>query len=502
VRRVLLLALVALSAGPPLACAQSGFVLTILQEDGDEGTGGRGNGGAPTGSATGGDAGNEGGSYANVPADCPAFETGVEVKVCAAGNVSTAGDDTFAALAMSSSGRLIAAGELGGSLPGVPVSAYESAVGPGALVVLSNAGRSLERVVWLPATPTAVEADVPRKRLVVAAGTRISAMTDDTFARVWDVDTEATIERVDVAPSGHVAALTSAATVVLIDPDGQQNGAFGIADDQMLSPTANDVALSASGDVIYVTGSRTGPPGGCSGQIPFLRAYDAGGQVKARAYDFASIGESCASTVGRRVTLGRDGYIYYGGHNHGGNTVHLFDPHDITNPAPLVAYDLFNQGYGKAILKYGFVARFSGSDLRMLSGHFLLPRSEEEIGGELLIDELASDEDGQLIVSARSTCCMPDRAKIRVAGQAIGPYVNPELVVVALSSDFLIRRTWFSPTLRSAGVVEPRGMIWAGGLVAVLGESSPDTDLVTHQPSQPGPLGGQDGYLLTFQGPK
>lgn len=395
------------------------------------------------------------------------------------------------AVAFDSRSRVVVAAELGQRLSDVRIIEGESPDSLGALLRFANAGRDLELVAFLDANPTALQSDPARSRLIVAAGTKISALQESDFARAWVFDIGEQILRVDVSSSGHIAALSTTGGVWILDDEGVQLGHFALEAESVV----HDVALSPD-DLVYVVGARKDASGMCQGDVPFLRTYDLLGQMQARAYDYSAVGDNCASSSGRRVSLGGDGLVYYAGENQGGNTVHRLDPRDLSNPAPLVSFDPFTQGSGKAIERYGFIARFAPGTLDIQLGQLLLPRDSAGVGGEFLIDEILADASGQVILSAQSGCCSEARDQVRVADQALGPFVEPEASVLVLTSDFLARRTWFSTTLVSRETVRPAGLSWASGLVALVAEVPEGTTLLTTDAVSA--RAGSDGYLLTF----
>lgn len=467
------------------SCAESGFVLTRSERDGS-GLGGMGGSIAPTG----------GGGAAELPESCEPHRSGPDVSTCMSTHFSTQTGAT-PHVAFSSAGALVVGGAFDSVLPGFEASDTRTGSGPGGLALLPDAGVSKGHHVWLEGPVVALEADPSNARLIVATS-EVLSLRDDLQGVHFTHSHSATPLRLDVAPAGEIAVLYDDASISVLSPSGDLTGTFVVQNPatQIAEPLVNDLALSSDGQTVFVVGAHDDPSGGCAGRVPFLRAYDLSGTILAKAYDFDSVDDNCASSIGLRVTRGPEGKIYYAGENQGGNTVHLLDPRDLSSPAPLVSYDPFSQGYGKAIERYGFVARFEPADLAIELGQLILPRDEADEGGEFLIEEVRVGNAGTVAILARATCCSAERDQLQIAGQRVGAYGEAELSLLLLSSDFLRRLTWATPTMTSSAPVSASSLAWRGEVIAVASEWPAGTRAIEHRAHFPESDGAAHLWVL------
>ncbi len=461
------------------ACAESGPLLRDGEANSVGGMGGL-SGGPGSGGSRGGQSGSSG-----IPADC-VFRSSEELAVCA-GTYLDVEADSWGSVVQLSQGRIVLAAQVSSASGTIAVDETISRSGPGALLVLGQAGRVWSQLIWLGDSAGPLETN--DFGLVATWNGREILLLDSSLSLIWKTALQGEVIRLDLALDGTVAVLMESGDVSLWDAQGDNIVSFPVVrpGTSLVEPLVHDVAISHDGSRVYVVGAHEDPSGGCEGMVPFLRAYDRAGQLLSRAYDFDTIEDNCASSEGLRVSVGDDGLVYYAGQNQGGNTVHLLDPKDVSAPAPLVSYDIYNQGFGKAIERYGFVGRFHPETLAIQLGQLLLPRDAEDVGGEFQIREVLADKNGQVAVAARSTCCFPKRESTTLEGMVPGVYGSEETSVVVLGADFLERELWLTPTVVSQGEVSPVGLSWRDQILSIVSRSASESSLFLQEPIQSSP---------------
>jgi hypothetical protein len=304
--------------------------------------------------------------------------------------------------------------------------------------------------------------------------------------------------RVAVGQAGTVVALTASRQLFVSSAAGRTLAL------ELTDALVEDVAVDDHVESIFVVGSK---PGDCPGTMPFLRSYSLDGVERWRAYDHSEAGTWCASSRGVRVIIGEDGWLYYAGENHGGNTVHIRDPRDVDTAAELVSYDAYTMGAGRAVNRYGFVARFDPATGDLDSGQVVLPRDQTAdkpfgTGGEFLISALAADGDGRVYVGGSVTCCIDDREALTIGGVPVGPYAGREPTLLVLSRALDERLTWttFTASGSTDGTVESLA-VRDRRIALVVQQQDPSGRLVTRSPLRAEPRGQSEGFIAVLPGP-
>ncbi len=262
-----------------------------------------------------------------------------------------------------------------------------------------------------------------------------------------------------------------------------------------------DVALDRASGLRVITGAQLPPVGSaCGGTLPFIRAYDAQAKLVWSAYDTEDPLTWCASSTGKRLEI-KQNKLYYAGEQQGGNSVHLQDPRDPAVQAPLVSYDQFSTGAGKAIATYSFVARFDLATGTFETGQVVLPR-DAATGGALSTSALAVDEAGRIYLGGQLSCCLERRGERTVAGAALGPYAGPEASLLVLSADLRERLTWTSFTGTQGPAAGDIGALAVASGIGVLGATTDaSAPLLNVPPLPPTPPAPSGGYLVVFPAP-
>jgi hypothetical protein len=419
--------------------------------------------------------------------ECDAtFQSGLNFAVCRAEYWGSAGEDEIRAVAISEAGAVIRAGRSASPGDDVPTLELPGATS-GVIESVDSRGTAL-RAARFGSEVTALVVDA--SNIVAASDLGVVVLSEDLRQAVVDSRIGA-VSRLAVSPAG-MAALMSDGRVLALDQE-----AAPLHELPLDGARAEDVAIDDSGTV-FVTGSKAAA-GACLGRMPFVRAFDAAGELSQTAYDFMDAPDWCASSVGRRLLL-RGGKLYYAGEQQGGNSVHLRDPHDLSLQAPLVSYDDFSSGAGKAIDVYTFVGRFDATTLELEAGQVVLPR-EAGVGGSLSANALAVDAAGRLFLASISSCCIEARDERTVAGTLLGPYAGPELSLLILSADLRERLTWTTFTGQGATSGLSVSALGVGNGVGVLAVNVAAAGGLLTVPADLEAPGSADAYLVTFPTP-
>ena len=373
-------------------------------------------------------------------APCDAFTPGDAFSVCAATYVGGAGVDGPRDIAFAADGALLYAGSLIGTDLGVSPTSLLGG-GDGALLRVSADGQQLLSLTRIGAEVTGVAA-LPGGDIVIAGDFGVARLDGDASTLLWQAELGATPSRLRVGSDGTIAALVG--DVILLDADGAELASVSTG-----GGTKSDLAIDGASQTVMVTGFKQedGPP--CTElQIPFIRAYDYAGASAWTAYDWTKeqVGASdeCADSRGVALAIGGDGMLYYAGESHGGNTVHRRLPNDLDEFAETVKFDKYNDPYnlnGAAPIAY--YARLDPATGAHERGQFLCTRlTSNDKGNAARPSAIAATEDGSVIVSGGTACCVENGDSKTVNGEpAFGEYLGGGFVLV-VSPEFDERLSW------------------------------------------------------------
>jgi hypothetical protein len=459
-----------------------------------------GPGGLPTGAAMPG-------TLPPTTAECPAFATGSDLKLCAATYLSGSGDDTVTAVDFAPDGSVLVAGSLVGSELGLTPNLLDGG-GEGAVVRLSADGRRALSLTRIGSKVTALQISASTGRVAITGDFGVAVLDASAASIVWKQAVSGTPSRVAIAADGTVAALAGK-SVSVFSAEGEALTTFNVSGSQV-----NDIAIDSGTESVFVVGFKQDDGAPCTQlQIPFLRAYDFSGQLRWKAYDWnrTEVGavSECADSRGIAVALGRDGFLYYAAESHGGNTVHRREPQALSTMANVIKFDKFNDPYNmNGAAPVGFYARFEPRDGQLLVGQFSVTRLSNDKGNAARPKSIAADEQGNVLVVGDSACCIEGAADKTVDGQAaFGAYAGGAFLLVA-SADFRQRLQWTS--LRgalgegaSAVAAAAGGGRMAFAIAQSLNEgSTTEHPLLTSQALQALPGGGKsDGFVAVWRSP-
>jgi hypothetical protein len=465
--------LFALLAGG-LGCRETGYVLT----------------------ATRADAGDSDATVFNdmgvTPGGCDSYVPGRELALCAASYLGGAGEDRADGVALDPNGNVLIAARLSEAPFGLTPT--ELGDGQAGVLRLSPTGRA--PLSWTQVASRIRDLSVggDEARIALATEDGVAALDADARELLWRFDVEGGALRVDSGADGSVAALLADGTVNLLTADGAPRVAFGVDADAV-----HDIALDTATDSIFVAGARQ-DAGGCEGTSPMLRSYGFNGRVQWRRFDFSDADGHCDAAEGVRVTLGRDGLLYYAGQSTGPDSAHGRDPQDATVPGPIVGGDAYARP-DATDGPVGFVARFDPGSGQMDRGQWLVPRDGDR-GQRLLIQGLDAGAGGHVFVSGEAGCCIEGRDELRLSGQRPGAYDGGDLFVAVLSPDLQQRMSWFTLTGERGSAASASGVAVGSRFAAVVAnQPSSQGALITAAALSPEPAGETEAYVAIWPAP-
>ena len=300
--------------------------------------------------------------------------------------------------------------------------------------------------------------------LLIGGDAGLVRLSANLHSVLWSKTTLGAASRVALGNDGTAAALFGK-TLRIFDAQGNElaNRVFGDSE-------VNDVAIDASG--VYVTGFAQRDGGPCSQlQVAWVRSYTRTGVERWNAWDWthaeaAATSSSCADSRGLRIAIGRDGGLYFAGESAGGNTIYRYQSKALTETAPNVKTDAYNDAYNTASNHITYIAKLDPADGRVQKGQLLLARLVDSKGNTIRPRAITADEQGRVYVAGVSACCTQHRSALTLNGAALAAYAGGDPFVLVLSADLRTRHLWFSAANggngEALGVAASRGMAALG----------------------------------------
>ena len=300
--------------------------------------------------------------------------------------------------------------------------------------------------------------------LLIGGDAGLVRLSANLHSVLWSKTTLGAASRVALGNDGTAAALFGK-TLRIFDAQGNElaNRVFGDSE-------VNDVAIDASG--VYVTGFAQRDGGPCSQlQVAWVRSYTRTGVERWNAWDWthaeaAATSSSCADSRGLRIAIGRDGGLYFAGESAGGNTIYRYQSKALTEAAPNVRTDAYNDAYNTASNHITYIAKLDPADGRVQKGQLLLARLPDTKGNTIRPRAITADEQGRVYVAGVSACCTQHRSALTLNGAALAAYAGGDPFVLVLSADLRTRHLWFSAANggngEALGVAASRGMAALG----------------------------------------
>ncbi len=438
---------------------------------------------------------------------CTVFAQGTDFGPCAATYLGGPGPDQANAVAVGADGSIVVGGSIAGNDFGLAALRLTDAdaepgatlEGSGVIVRLDPSVRVVESMTRFETA--IVDLDVGSGGDIAIGGAFGIARLDASAGSLrWMQKWDAPADRVSLGDDGVLGAL-SGKTVRLFDERGASLGTVVLTDD-----VVEDIVVDGASQSFVVTGSNPGGGAGCATRLAFVRSYSYAGQIKWDDYAFQAtdIAPHCSSTAGRRVAMGGDGKLYFGGESTGGDTIFAWDPTDITTRAPLVAGDSYSNPYNAGRAQIVFVARLAAATGALESGTQMVARAVEgeagpSLAASLTLRALAADREGNVLLGGTSECCIEHRDQLSIAGQPVGPFpaAGAEGYALLLSNDFATRRLWTTFT-RSHGA--PTAAVALSNATGALVANVPaGSTLVTSHALQPDPAGGAEAFVASWK---
>lgn len=317
--------------------------------------------------------------------------------------------------------------------------------------------------------------------IVVCGAFGIAVLDADAGSVLWSNSAVGSVIRVAIAADGTVAALKGpqSSVVTIFDSRGNQIGTT--------SPNpvwfTRDVALDAGTQQFFISGDyNTKLPSGLPVRIAYLRAYSYDGTFTWQnyAYGGGQLTGYEADTIGDRVSMGRDGNLYFLGGSAGGNTIFSRSPRDLTVPAPNVTTDKYTNPYNTKSNTFAYFACFRPADGSMQRGQFLLPRRPgDDLGNTMTRASITADENGNVYLCGAAAANIVGRDALTIAGIPVPPY-SGDAYVAEISADFQTRKIW--TTWGSGTTTDVAAGLGFAAMAATTGSATPQ---------------GYDGPLIT-----
>lgn len=425
--------------------------------------------------------------------ECGDFQEGTNLHVCTATYLG-ASEGAAVAADIDAQGRQW----VGGNFEEAPVALQEWGSGQAMILQLNPTGGELLGGHRLDGDLVDMALDTGTDAMAVATDGAVGLIDQDEL--LWEHAVDG-VGRVDIDGSRVVALIGD--EVRLLD----EGGATSFKHDIERS-AVRDVAIDAATERVFVTGYDQ-----VSGDLqqPFLLAYDFDGERAWTGWDWSSdeAGDLSSDTRGAAVSMGLDGYLYYVGESHGGVTTHFRMPDDIDEEAPLVRRDAYSESHNwNGAAPLGFVARLSPETGELKKGQLMAVRLSDGRGNAVSPRAIAADEDGTMILSGDSACCIEDWEERRVADQAVMPDYGGGAWAMVLTPAFDARPVWTTFGNPDASV-DIADVATRGGAMTVIQNQTAGSDhdavrgqLVTHAALQSTPPGAQSSpHLTVFPAP-
>lgn len=430
---------------------------------------------------------------------CEAFVEGPDLRVCTASY-------------LGASARLEGGADIGrdGSIilglqrrPGsfdLPATPARLIDGDGLVLRLDTAGKRVLAAASLGTRILDLEV-APSTGTILVAGEPfgLAALSPQADRVLWQQPV--TTDRIGVAADGRVASVnTETAEVQVWSADGARLAGFRA---QSANDVTSDVAFDGASDTIIVTGALNQTPL----VTPLLEGHDLQGTTRWRSYGWTAAeleaNQLQAASWGRRVSMGRDGRLYYLGESRGGNTVHGRLPTDLGARAPIVGGDAFHVPFNTSRFIV-FVGRFDPRTGTLESSQYILAREPDGTGNppgtDARASAIAADALGQVLVGGHQACCGPSPNTRRVAGKKLAHAAGGQDAFVVLLPPTLgppfVWTTWGgggASSLVTVALAQGKALMLAGQT-----ETEHMTGpLVTHEALQPAPSAGPVAHFFS-----
>ncbi|MGH2354834.1 MAG: hypothetical protein ACRDJN_24765 [Chloroflexota bacterium] len=281
---------------------------------------------------------------------------------------------------------------------------------------------------------------------IAACGDFGVAVLDPTASAVLWADDPGPVRRCAFGDDGTVAALAGHSVYVYGSGGGMLgNWSAGVSHH-------NDVAIDSGRNAVITTGyTNRRTARGLRVQVAFLRAWSYSGVLRWSNYDVPAdqLWPLVADTRGVRVSMGRDGKLYFAGESAGGDSIFSRSPAEpgagaALSDEQLARTDAFTIPYNTRSNHITWFGRYDPADGTLERGQFLLARldSGDRRGNTIRPRAIMADETGRVYLAGVTTSSIHNRDDQSIAGTQVGPYTGSEAFVLVVQPDFRERVVW------------------------------------------------------------
>jgi hypothetical protein len=279
---------------------------------------------------------------------------------------------------------------------------------------------------------------------------------------------------------------------------------------------ANDITVDAVSQRVFVTGYDDKTlPSALPVKVTYLAAYSYEGsqQWLNWGWDGGQLGTlTAADTIGMRLAMGRDGYLYYAAEVAGGNSIFNYWATDLgTANANNVSFDTYTSPANTASEHKTYFCRLDPASGYLWKGQYLVARLPGTNTANTIIPRaVTSDENGYVYIGGLAYSSIEDRSLSTVGGFSPASYNGGDPFLVVVKPDFTKRVSWNVLSGPAGGSNVPangsqiRSVAVSGGIAALA--STATGEIITTpnalQPAGNTPTNGTpDGYFATFVPP-
>jgi hypothetical protein len=435
--------------------------------------------------------------------------TVTDLAVVTAGYLGGEGDDRGNGVVIQSDKTIV----IGGGFSALPQADAAHALlnaGPaaeGALVRLSPDGQQIRSITRLGAVVDDLDLDPIDDAIVAVGDFGLAKLSSDGSTVLWQkpladlTDPDADLAGGDAALFGNGRRVATGAdgTVAaqfhewyfIFDREGTEKSRRLIAREDKnkdanphgvggYSHRVEDVAIDSDHRLVFLAGFSQRAPDFQSAYLVAFSYAETGEDGRDRKvwsdYNWWNTAAQdtglTADTRGVRVSMGRDGRLYFTGYADGGNNIFTRHPGDLSLKADNVAIDRFNNGAGAGPGKFAYFMAADPATGDPHAGQFQYSSAGVNDARSFTIYAVTGDETGSVLIGGQSADAMPDRSELKINSTPVGQRVPDENSFMRLSPDLAERRVVACWTgTESPGTSRITALDSAYGLTAVIGET-------------------------------
>jgi hypothetical protein len=407
--------------------------------------------------------------------------------------------DEANAVDVAPDGTVVLGGVMPGHNPGGVTPVELLGGGDGVVVRLDASGQSVLSITRIGGRVEDLEVDA-EGRIGVCGDFGVALLNASADSLVWSAD-PGNGSRCAVGSDGTLAAIVGSSAYVY-DVGGSPHGNWSIGGSDQ-----SDVAVYTPGGLVIATGYTQKSS---NLQVAFIRAWTYSGSASWTSYDFSAAavdGQGLgADTRGRRVAVGRDGWLYFAGTSNGGTGASIFsrDPHDVTlrlGSDRYITADFYTNPYNVGSKTLTWYGRYDPLDGDLLRGQPLLTRLSSGSGNSIRPWGITADEDGYVYLVGDAWATLENRDARQIAGTTVGPYSSGEAFLMIVRPDLSERLIWtpFAGSPNGAGGSPARAVSARSGTAALTITLSDEGSLIPYNALQATPSTLDDGYLAVWR---